>query len=407
MDANRQAGVTRTDRSFVSRRGAVGRLGAAGLGAVALGIGAPAAGAQGTPTPEAETVLVALIDAVNRVLAGEETALLDAVVAPDYVNRTPRRSLTTGQFFPADLTGLKASLIELRSLVPDASIAVDDAIAAGDRGAVRFTFRGTPAQATGDGALVTAGGTVFVTVVGGLVVESWGYDDLDEAYAAAVAAAPAAPAPPARGREVVSETREVEAFDEVDLQGIGTLVITQGALGPLTIEAEARVLPRIETAVRDGRLTIRPLRPFRTRQPITYAVSVEQLTAIDVSGAGRVEAARFAADQLRLGVSGAGTALLPELSAGSLDVVGAGDATLELSGAVDRQRVELSGASEYLADDLASRAASLVVAGASQATVRVSETLEANISGAGRVAYYGDPSVTQEVSGAGRLIKVG
>jgi hypothetical protein len=35
------------------------------------------------------------------------------------------------------------------------------------------------------------------------------------------------------------------------------------------------------------------------------------------------------------------------------------------------------------------------------------ETLDVNIMGSGRVEYYGQPRVTQDVSGSGRVISLG
>ena len=45
------------------------------------------------------------------------------------------------------------------------------------------------------------------------------------------------------------EVRDVSDFQEVALEGVGTLVIEQGETESLTIEAEPKVLQRIETEV--------------------------------------------------------------------------------------------------------------------------------------------------------------
>ena len=50
----------------------------------------------------------------------------------------------------------------------------------------------------------------------------------------------------------VTETRDVENFQEVALEGVGTLVIEQGDRESLTIEAEEQVLRKIATEVRAG-----------------------------------------------------------------------------------------------------------------------------------------------------------
>jgi hypothetical protein len=98
---------------------------------------------------------------------------------------------------------------------------------------------------------------------------------------------------------------------------------------------------------------------------------------------------------------------LDHLAVTALDLVAEGSAQLELAGTADQQTVLLSSASYYTAATLQSRIASVTVEGASQATVAVSEQLEAAVSGASSLGYLGDPQVSQVVSGAGSLTKLG
>jgi hypothetical protein len=203
------------------------------------------------------------------------------------------------------------------------------------------------------------------------------------------------------------EVRDVRDFQEVSLEGIGTLMIEQGDTESLSIEAEPRVLRRIETVVTNGRLTIRPDRSFQTREPIIYLLSVKQLTAIDLAGAGRIEAGQLSTDQLRLNGSGAGAVVIEELITNTLDVMASGNMMAELAGSVDSQTVTVGDAASYAAANLSSRVASVTASGASEVIVNVSENLEVRVSGASRVEYIGNPTVTQDVSAAGSLSNVG
>jgi hypothetical protein len=206
---------------------------------------------------------------------------------------------------------------------------------------------------------------------------------------------------------VRSEARPVGALDEVELAGVGTLTITQGPQESLTVEAEDNLLPQIRGEVRGRRLVLGPdggksvsLRPTR---PIRYIVTVRDLTAIELAGAGRVEITGLTATRLDVRLSGAGTVSLDGLAADDLTVAlsGLGDATA--SGTVGRQEVTLSGAGSYRAERLASREARVTASGAGDATVRVSDALSVKASGAGTVEYIGDPAVDQETSATGRV----
>jgi hypothetical protein len=154
-------------------------------------------------------------------------------------------------------------------------------------------------------------------------------------------------------------------------------------------------------------LTIRPDRSFQTREPITYFLTITELTGIELAGAGRVEAAQLSPDQLRIDGSGAGAVVIDSLTTNTLAVTISGNVQAELAGTVDSQTVAVSDAASYAAGDLASRLTSVTASGASQVTVNVSESLDAAVSGAALVEYIGDPAVTEDVSAAGRLTNVG
>lgn len=398
----------------MSRRGALRKLGAGGLAAgVAMAASQrPTAGQFAISAAITEATARRAIAAINQALATGDMSGLDATFSPDYVNHTPRRSVVTGQAFSPDLPGLKASLTEFRTIVPDGVLLIDDIVASYDTASILASFRGTlPAAATNqpDGSDVDlrVGGVAFAKISDGKVMQSWDYNDAAEVYGA-VAAGVVAPSveEPVTANER-GEVRDVSDFQEVALEGAGTLVIEQGDTESLTIDAQPKVVRRIETEVRDGKLTIRPDRSFKTREPITYYLSVKQLTAIELAGAGRVEAAQLSSDRLRIDGSGAGAVAIDSLSADTIDVTVAGNVRAEIAGTVDSQTVTASGAATYAAADLASRLASVTASGAAQVTVNVSKSLDAHVSAAARVEYIGDPAVTEDLSGVGSLTNVG
>jgi hypothetical protein len=59
----------------------------------------------------------------------------------------------------------------------------------------------------------------------------------------------------------------------------------------------------------------------------------------------------------------------------------------------------------YQAQNLKSKEVQIDVAGAGSAIVNVSEKLDAEISGVASVEYIGDPTIKQDVIGAGRVSK--
>ncbi|MEA3408352.1 MAG: head GIN domain-containing protein [Chloroflexota bacterium] len=191
-------------------------------------------------------------------------------------------------------------------------------------------------------------------------------------------------------KDTVTEPREVEPFDRINLRGYGRLIVTQGEEVGLTVEARETILPHIVTEVKDGELVIRMERGWwegliaTLRNPrVVYRATVRELTALRIPGAGRVQVSDIEAERLTLRLPGAGDVEVTGLTAEELDVELPGTGNLRLTGRVAQQRATLGGAGN--------------------ATVRVSETLDARISGVGHIAYYGDPEVTSKVTGLGSI----
>ena len=353
MDDNQIGRTAARILASMSRRGALRRLGAGGLAAgVAVGSQQRPAQAQfAISAAITEATARRAIAAINRALATGDMSGLDATFSPDYVNHTPRRSFVTGQLFSPDLAGLKASLTELRTVVPDGVLLIDDIVASYDTASILASFRGTlraaaTNQPDGPNVDLRVGGVVFAKISGGQVMQSWDYDDAAEQYGAIVAGVAEPPVEEPVTDDGRGEVRDVSDIQEVALEGVGTLIIEQGETESLTIEAEPKVLQRIETEVRDGRLTIRPDRSFETREPITYFLAIKQLTGIELAGAGRVEAAQLSTDQFRINGSGAGAVVIDSLTANTLDVTAAGNVQAELAGTVDSQTVTVSDAAK-------------------------------------------------------------
>jgi Putative auto-transporter adhesin, head GIN domain len=208
---------------------------------------------------------------------------------------------------------------------------------------------------------------------------------------------------------VKTEPRQVQGFDKVELNGLGTLSITQGSTEALTIQAEDNLLPRLQSEVDGDTLRLGPRGAvIHPNKPIRYDLTAVRLTGVTVTGAANVQAASIQADQLALKVTGAGKMNVGRLtSTGGLSVEVTGGGEVTVAGEVPRQTVSISGAGKYQAANLASQQATIDVTGAADCAVRVSDHLNVSISGAGHVAYSGSPTVDQHVSGAGSITRTG
>jgi hypothetical protein len=209
--------------------------------------------------------------------------------------------------------------------------------------------------------------------------------------------------------KVVSEKREVRGIDEVRLEGTGDLSIRQGNEESLTIEAEDNILPKIRTSVEGRRLIIGVERgiSIRPTSTIRYNLVVLQLSALNLSGSGRISAGPLQSADFRVQLPGSGTISLDQLNANSLRAEILGSGQIQVAGRVARQEVRISGSGDYKGKGLESQSADVSISGSGRSTLWVHDNLSADISGSGGISYYGNPNVEKSISGSGGIHSLG
>jgi hypothetical protein len=206
------------------------------------------------------------------------------------------------------------------------------------------------------------------------------------------------------------EDRPVSGFSKVQLDGFGKLNITMGDTESLTVEADSNLMPYIITEVSGDTLIIRMeenLRLVNMVSDVTYTLSAVSLDTVRLSGLGDINVGALETDSMTVTQDGAGMITLEQLTATSLEATMSGLGSLTVSGKVSEQRVEMSGAGTYQGGDLESETARVEMSGLGNATVWVTGTLDAELSGAGSLEYYGSPQVTQNDSGLGNIESLG
>jgi len=131
------------------------------------------------------------------------------------------------------------------------------------------------------------------------------------------------------------------------------------------------------------------------------AVTLPELTGLDLSGATRATVSGFSSDKgLSVTVTGA-SRLSGDIACGDVRFDVSGASLVELSGSARGLRANVSGASTLALEDFPAADVSVEVSGASRATVNVRGTLDASASGGSTILYIGDPaSVRAHTSGA-------
>lgn len=187
--------------------------------------------------------------------------------------------------------------------------------------------------------------------------------------------------------QLATQSRQVSGFTSVELTGVGELSIDQTGTESLTVSAEDNLLPLLTSRVEGDTLILgkKPNTRIVTTKPITYTLTMKDITGIAVSGSGTINA--------------------PKLTTAALSIEISGSGVITTAGNADDQSLEISGSGRYLADGLTSKTTTAEISGSGTANVVASNALDVKISGSGTLTYSGNPQVSQTVSGSGRLIK--
>lgn len=206
--------------------------------------------------------------------------------------------------------------------------------------------------------------------------------------------------------KVVNQTRDVSGFSQISTNGDINLFVKQGTNESLVIEAENNVIPNIKTTVSNGRLTIDQGLGQTTvmpTKPVNVYVTVKDLSSVDSSGSGSVEADKLNVNSLNVGITGSGKDNLRALTANNLKVVISGSGSVTAAGKVNSQDVTITGSGEYNGSNLTSNTTSVNISGSGKAIVYALQQLSIIISGSGEVNYLGNPKLTQQISGSGKV----
>jgi len=143
--------------------------------------------------------------------------------------------------------------------------------------------------------------------------------------------------------------------------------------------------------------------PFRT---LKAEITMPDLYQLSLSGATRGTVQGFSSSHdFILNLSGA-SRLSGDITAGDAQFIASGASTIQLQGSADDMTVNASGASRVELASFPVNNAQVILSGASRGTVNLGGRLDADLSGASKLSYIGEPTMGNiQTSGASTLSK--
>ncbi len=204
--------------------------------------------------------------------------------------------------------------------------------------------------------------------------------------------------------EVVKKSLTVDALHGIELEGSMDVVLTQGAVQSVEVEAQANLIELLETNVKNGIWTIETKDGYTTNKAFIIRITAPVIDEVSLDGSGDITCnGTFKSEAMQLAIAGSGNITMNfESKEANAAIAGSGD--MVLTGTCTKLSVAVAGSGDVNAKALKASDASVDIAGSGDVTLDASQSLEASIAGSGDVSYKGSPAqVKRNVMGSGEV----
>jgi hypothetical protein len=204
--------------------------------------------------------------------------------------------------------------------------------------------------------------------------------------------------------ELVTESRKVAEFDEIEIEGQATVFLEQGTAHSVKIKIDSNLVEFIKTEVSGMKLKIKEDKCLEEITEFEIYITTTSLSKLEVSGSVEVKGENtIKSEKLYLKAGSSGEINL-NLDVDDLETVTKGSGEVKLAGRADQFDIELAGAGSLDAFRLQAKEADAEVSGAGTCKINVSEEFYGDVSGSGKLYYRGNPKkVKTDVSGSGTI----
>ena len=184
---------------------------------------------------------------------------------------------------------------------------------------------------------------------------------------------------------VVTEFRDLGNFTGIQNAIPANVLITQGPVEAVRIDAPANILEEMITSVDNNTLNIRINQCIDDLDNVNIFVTIPEIERLLLTGVGNMSTTG-------------------SIEADELDITLTGVGNFSLKGRADILDVMLTGVGDINAFQFETDICNINISGVGDAEVFVNDELNVTITGLGSVFYLGTPTVTSTITGTGSVI---
>jgi hypothetical protein len=206
---------------------------------------------------------------------------------------------------------------------------------------------------------------------------------------------------------LATEERVVSAFNGIHVESIGKVNLHVAQEYKVVIRTNANVLDDIILTINDEKLNINLTGRHKKIDKLEFDVYAPEYTSIILDGVADIHSDELlTTDELLIKQDGVGNIYLADVDVQyisfRLEEVG----NVDVQGTADEIFAVHSGVGNLRLFDLSARKGDLTLSGTGNIDINVSEQLKIDLRGVGDIRYMGNPSMTVNHTGVGKIIRV-
>lgn len=198
-------------------------------------------------------------------------------------------------------------------------------------------------------------------------------------------------------------TQAAAGVTRVQFKLPGELQIRYGTQEQLTIDAEAKVIPQLDVAVKGDTLVLASKRGFKTDKDLKFTLTIRSLRSVRSEGSGNVLVENFVGGSIDVDAAGSGNMRLKGIKPERLSILIDGSGAVDAFGSGETVIARIKGSGNIDTTNFRAKTVEAEISGSGDIKVHADEKLKAVIDGAGNIEYSGKAKVTQSVTGAGSV----
>ncbi|MEL7001168.1 MAG: head GIN domain-containing protein [Bacteroidota bacterium] len=207
----------------------------------------------------------------------------------------------------------------------------------------------------------------------------------------------------------VTQILTLSDFDGIELSVEGNVIVSQGPTQEVKVTGQQNIIENLSTSVSNGLWTITSENGCFKNYDLTVEIIIPDLNLLNITGSGNINVNDFNnQNTLTIRITGSGNMTLNQFEGiTNLNTTLTGSGTFRANSDIltlETLTVGISGSGEYKGFEISSNNCSVNVSGSGRSELTAIESLNVVISGSGTVAYKGSPSISQTITGSGRVV---